>query len=210
MRIIRSRGSASEPPGPQAPGDKLARAKAAFEKVYFREYSGACKYVWARTHGPWAEDLVQDAFLRLWGSCYEQGDIPHKSPRGLLYQILRDRIADHLRSVRTRREFRENLDNARDEETRIQNQTDAARVADGNLLQARVQYIVAALPEQMQKAYRLSEEMHRNTREIAETLEISQDTARYHVWLAKKRIEQTLLRDGYLAAPETARPGEPR
>ena len=176
--------------------ERIALARVAFDKAYRHLYSRACSLVRKYAEDE-TEDIVQQAFLELWNACYRNGDLPDESPKGFLYRALRQRLVDRIRSHSLRIGRDVDVEQVDDEIVQPTNPLDARRVADGNLLQARIDYLLAAMPPKTAQAYQLSTELHRDPDAIATALGVSKDTARWHVWEAKRRLRAALTRDGY-------------
>jgi RNA polymerase sigma factor (sigma-70 family) len=123
----------------------------------------------------WADDVTQDAFLGLWNFCYRDGRLPAGDVDDLLFRILRHRIANWLEKERT--SAARDDDHVLDLIPRLESQADPVRVADESLILARVEYLIAALPQQMRRAHELRFAGHEYP-EIAAELQISEVTAR--------------------------------
>lgn len=209
MRVIPGAAPKSPVRTSKVRQQRLARARAAFEKVYRQLYSRACSVV--RKHaGDSTEDIVQQAFLEMWEACYMNGELPEESPKGFLYRVLRHRLVDHIRADSRSLERDVDVELVDEEVNQPLNALDARRVADGNLLQARIDYLVAAMPPKTAQAWQLSIEHHRDPDAIAAALGVSKDTARWHVWEAKKRLRAALEKDGYLAGDDAGQGGGTR
>lgn len=86
------------------------------------------------------------------------------------------------------------------------NQSHTGRVADGRLLQARIEYAAAALPELSRRAFQLGSSNGWDARAIANDLGISYNAARQHLTRARQRVRAALERDGY-DVPKALLPG---
>lgn len=194
MRILA--GGAPKPPArtSKVRRDRLARARAAFDDAYRTLYSRACRAV-RKYADDSTEDVVQQAFMELWASCYRNGEVPAEAPKALLYRILRLRLIDYIRVQRRDRERDANVDYADELAGRITNQVDTARVAEGHLLQARIDYLLAAMPPNRAEAFRLSIELPRDPEAIGKALGTDKETARWYVWDAKRRLKAALGND---------------
>jgi len=63
---------------------------------------------------------------------------------------------------------------------------------DAKMLESRIEAIVEALPGKMQEVFRLSRQEHMTHKEIAEKLQISEETVKKQVYNALKMIRQHL------------------
>ena len=195
MRSLRGRSSQSLTRESKSRAGGIARARSAFDEVYRQLYSHAVAYAAKYADEASVEELVQDAFLRLWKSCYADGDVPVGSPRPLMYKILRDRLQDHRRRALLR-PTDASLDAMLDAGEDFEDEP-ARLVADGQLLKTRVNYLVNAMPSRMQQAFRLSQ-VHGDLGKVAEAMNVSRETARWQLWEAKRRLREALTKDGYI------------
>ena len=194
MQIVRG-GKRSSPQRAPASAAVAERSRAAFAAFYREHYPRARKLARSKVGGLWADEVADDAFMDLWSCCFRDCEPPTEPVTGLLIRILRRRILDRLRADAS--------SEARDEyhveglAPHIQNQTDTARVADGSLLAARMQYLAGALPPKLRRAFELLQLHGRDYALIAAELGVTQVTARWNVSEATRRIRVALEKDGY-------------
>jgi RNA polymerase sigma factor (sigma-70 family) len=180
------------------------QGEAAFKAAHAALYPRARRFTRNYVGELWADDVLQEAFVSLWNFCYRDGRIPGGDVDDLLYRLLRRKIADWLERLKATAARDE--DDVLDLTARLTNQTDATRVAEESLLAARIEYLAAALPQQMRRAHELRFE-GRDYPDIAAELRTSEATARWNVHEARRRISKQLVKDGY-AMPSL--PREPR
>jgi RNA polymerase sigma factor (sigma-70 family) len=177
----------------------VARPQDALEAQMARLTPIATKY--ARTKvGDSAPEVVQDAFMSLWDVAYGGGtETPANDTDKLFYRILRRRIVDELRDVRRRKAL--DTQHVLDISAYLEASTNNAKVAEGELMKGRIEYVIGAMPDKMRTAFL----MHRDgnsAHEIASAMQIGVETARWHVSEAKERVRSQLAKDGYeLPAP---------
>lgn len=185
-------------------------AQAAFEREYERLYGEARGFAMRFVGTVWCDDVVQDAFLALWQSCYEDGDVPTASIDSLFYKILRRRIIDRLREQTVRDELSAAASGmgemigvgqgdlrVRAITERIENQTNTARVADGEMLAARITYLASTLTPKTRKVFEAGQLNGFDAHATAASLGMSYDAARWHQKEALNRMRAALERDGY-------------
>ena len=186
---------------PVRPGEALARqdAERLFAADYARLVAEARRYAVRWVGELWADDVVQETFLSMWEAYYSQGTPPHRRAEHLLYALLRNKAIDHKRGETTREAFEDQ--HTIDITHHLLPRLDAARVADGNLLEARVNYLVSAMPKTTASVFHA---MMRNDWDLdtaAAELRMPYDTARGHFLRAKHRLAESLARDGYSIPP---------
>jgi RNA polymerase sigma-70 factor (family 1) len=121
-----------------------------------------------------ARDLVQDTFIALWNR--REGLDPEKGCKAYLYAALKNRIIDWYarqevssRYITAFAAFRQTGDCITDH-----------RVRESQLAEL-IEKEVAALPPRMKEVFELSRKAHLSHREIAERLDISEQTVRTQV-----------------------------
>jgi RNA polymerase sigma factor (sigma-70 family) len=167
-----------------------------FGEQYRRLYGKAARFA-RRFVDDAAEDVVQDAFLQLWTSCYTEGEVELERADALLLKILRDTIVDYLRAQEREMQRDDDQENILDISARIENQTNTARVAEGNALSARISYIVETLPLARRRVYQIASANMWDARLAARELGIAYNTARWHLTRAVESVRVQLEKDGY-------------
>lgn len=174
--------------------DKRTRPQDALRAQMGRLTPAARKYARLKV-GDAADDVLQEAFMMLWEVAYAGGKaLPENDTDKLFYRILRRRIVDELRGVVRR----ESLDDHHvlDMAAYLEANTNVAKVAEARIMGERVDYLVAALPDKMRSAFLMHRDGY-NPREIANALQITPETARWHVAEARGRLRKQLDTDGY-------------
>jgi RNA polymerase sigma-70 factor (ECF subfamily) len=143
-----------------------------------------------------AQDLVQEAFLRVWTRA-EQWE-----GRGFfkawLYRIATNLALNHLRSVRRRREQPLEVPNewADDEEEESSVPAwliDTSAIGPDVALELaerrrRLQRLLGRLPEEKREVFRLVHEMELSVRDAADELGIPEGTVKSRLYYAKRRL----------------------
>ncbi len=146
-------------------GDEVA-----FELVFYR-YKGKL-YDFIRRSLPADEDiesLVQEVFTKLWIN-REQLD-PDKSLNAFLYTLARNEMFGHLRKLLVRRKYLEELNFELHESG---NPTE--RQFEYEELQREVVRLIGELPEKRREIFELSRNEGLSYRQIAQQLDISENT----------------------------------
>jgi RNA polymerase sigma-70 factor (ECF subfamily) len=138
----------------------------------------------------WAEEIVQDTFLKLWSIRETIGDIEY--PAGFVYRMLANRTKDHLKR--------------RGHEIRMQqHMTHYLQQANTNTTQEQVDYqqgeklfrqAVVQLPPQRALVFKMRHEQGLSYDEIAGQLGLSRHTVRNLLNLALQNIRSYLLEHG--------------
>jgi len=132
-----------------------------------------------------AEDLVQDVFVKL----YEQKDRLqfHSSLKAFLYQSVRNRCIDLIRSSKTRERHHveikagAELEGLNSEELMIQSE-----------LEEKIFQSIQQLPEQCQLIFKMNRFEGKKNQEIAEALNISKRTVETQISKALKRLREDI------------------
>ena len=188
-------------PKPAKPGEVVAfeDAQRLFADDYTRLEAEARRYARQRVGNLWADDVVQEAFMSLWDAYYSKGTPPRERPERLLYRTLRNCIVDRVRSEKSR-------DPLEDQHTidithRLLPRLDSARVADGSLLEARIDYLLGGMPETTSSVFRAAMRYDWDIHAAAAALQLPYNTARGHFLRAKHRLAEALAKDGYSIPP---------
>ncbi len=176
--------------------ERRAHALAAYENEYRRFYKSGLRFALSQLDDEQdaAEDAVQRALIALWEVGYADGDVPQEPVETLFFQILRRKIYDVWREADRRAPYDEQ--HAIDISGYLASATDTRLVAEGALLDSRLAYAVAALPEKM----RLAVEAYVRTgdkRTIAAELGEPPANAKWNLGQGLARLRTQLDRDGY-------------
>jgi len=138
-----------------------------------------------------AQDIVQEVFVKF----YEQRStmLVHTSLKALLYQSVKNRCLDHIRSQQTRSTHHDNilsLSKGSD--------IDAADFMEQVELEQKIYQSIADLPEQCQVIFKLSRLEGKRNQEIADELNLSKRTVETQISNALKRLRKDIF--SYLKA----------
>lgn len=132
-----------------------------------------------------AEELVQDVFLRIWISRARLAEVTHF--KAYLKTITRNTAIDHLRRMAAEKlAFREMND-----QSALPTTTNEAIVRE---YEALLRSAIDALPPQRRKAYLLSRQAGLKNEEIARQMDISLYTVKEHLKLANRQIRAFMER----------------
>ena len=158
-------------------------ALAALMEVYWRPMVA---FAMGRVHSQdGAEDLVQEAFVRVWERRRELR--PQASPRSYLYRVLRNLITDahRRRTLVDRFAFWKTLQDAPESPS-------PQAVLEADEFSAAASRAIAALPERRREVFVLGHLHDLSYREIAETLGITTRTVANHMTLALTQLRTAL------------------
>ncbi|PWL30792.1 RNA polymerase sigma-70 factor [uncultured Roseivirga sp.] len=132
-----------------------------------------------------AEDLVQDVFVKL----YEQRDRLqfHSSLKAFLYQSVRNRCIDLIRSTKTREKHHveikadTDVEGLNSEELMLQSE-----------LEEKIYQSIKQLPEQCQLIFKMNRFEGKKNQEIANELNISKRTVETQISKALKRLREDI------------------
>lgn len=138
-----------------------------------------------------AADVVQDVFLTIWN---RRKNLQIKgSLEGYLHTSVRFHALHFIEKNITRSDYLEHL-----KAVSIQyNEASADQQADANKLGLVIDQAVRAMPPKMQEAYRLSREQHFTHREIADKMQISEETVKKHIQHALLEVKKALAASGF-------------
>lgn len=200
MRFLRPRkpGRVATTPA-STDAERRERALAAFNVEHQRLYPAGLRFALSELEDhDSAMDAVQEALVALWKVAYEDGDLPEESVETLFFQILRRKVTDVWRDASRRQPYDDQ--HALDISGYLGSTTDTQLVAEGALLDSRLAYAVAALPDKMRSAV----EAYVRTgdkRAIAGELGISPPAAKWNLNRGLARLRQQLGDDYSLPPP---------
>jgi len=124
-----------------------------------------------------AEDVVQEAFIKLWAKC---SSIIYEKAAGFLYTVAKNLFIDTIRSKKVALKFEKNHIESPD----IEDPYFHLRTKE---FQEKIESTIAALPEKQREAFLLNRIEKLTYKEIAQKLEISQTAV-------EKRIAKALIK----------------
>ena len=155
---------------------------------YYEEYRQSvffyiCRRIENRSD---AEDLTQDAFLRL---LEYRMMIRRDTLKYFLFTIVRNLLNDYLRRYYKRQEIDRYLYDTLPVTTV---EPESRMVADElRRLESR---LVSALPEQRRKVYIMSRFQDKSAEDIAEELKLSQRTVENHLFISRREVREFIRR----------------
>jgi RNA polymerase sigma-70 factor (ECF subfamily) len=164
----------------------LSGDERAFTVIYERYAPSLINYTATRLASlEEARDIIHDLFVHLW----EDRDtlVVTHSLRALLFSAVRYRIIDHIRKHMTRREYADRLRTLRTEWAASDRDEAEARDLHRNLEKA-----IDELPPRVRQVYRLSRQQHLTIPEIAEELQLSQQTVKNQLTTALSLLRSFL------------------
>lgn len=162
-------------------GDQLA-----FTEIYSRYAEKLAGFAASKLYSlDDSRDLLHDLFVAFW----ENRDSLNirSNLQSYLFTILRRRIVDKIRKNITREEYAVMLQSL----TTPHYSTTEQQIAEKDLKQ-QIQNALNDLPPRVQEIYHLSREENLNTREIAEKLNLSEQTVKNQLTVALKHLRQVL------------------
>ena len=133
-----------------------------------------------------AQDIVQEVFVKF----YEQRNVMmvHTSLKALLYQSVKNRCLDYIRSQQTRTTHHDNilaLSKGAD--------VDAVDYMEQVELEEKIYQSIADLPDQCQAIFKLSRLEGKRNQEIADELNLSKRTVETQISNALKRLRKDVF-----------------
>lgn len=164
--------------------------RTAFDQVYHLYASPvfAMVYKHIRNRAD-AEDIMQEVFMDLWD---KRADINiQTSLFNYLYSVARNRTFRYIKSNAALPQSLELFQQLLDDQAVFQETYSRNTIRH---IESSVSSEIAALPEQMKKVYKLSQESGMSIAEIAESLLISPNTVKNHLSKVRKRLHATVSR----------------
>lgn len=134
-----------------------------------------------------SEELVQDAFLVYYKMGMQKKE--HFSAFAFLYVILKNKIMDHFRHDVVRRKYEDHLAYTF---TEVDDST--TDLIETRELEKLIAGEIEKLPPQCQTVFTLSRKQLLSNKEIANTLQISENTVEQHMRKALRILRGTLLK----------------
>jgi RNA polymerase sigma-70 factor (ECF subfamily) len=153
-----------------------------FAALTDRHWGSVCRWLYGLTRRfDMAEDLTQDTFLRAWSNlgAFEAGT----NFRAWVFRIARNALIDNRRAARAASRLPEGLPSG--------GSGPLATMVDRET-SVRVQQVIARLPLQYRSAFLLRSQEELSYAEIASVMGITEETARWHVFKARRWLLQEL------------------
>jgi RNA polymerase sigma-70 factor (family 1) len=136
-----------------------------------------------------SEELVQDIFLRLWISRQALGGISNAD--SYLFVIAKNRSLDYIQQAAKERRMKDVLT-----QTMALGENTTEEDIDLNESRRLIEAAISKLPQQQARVFRLSKEQGLKRFEIAEALNISENTVKNHLGEAIRFIKKYLHEHG--------------
>ncbi len=160
--------------------------KEAFNEIYVRYYSKLRSYVLKFVKVPqYAEDIVQDAFLKIW-EIRESID-PEKYFSGYLFTITRNLVFKFFKQAANNTDV---IDEVIISIT--SSESDVGKVIEWKELGNEIQKAIMMLPPKRKEVFLLCKEEQMSYDEVSAKLGISRNTIKEHMVLAMKSIKESL------------------
>lgn len=158
----------------------------AFDHLYFRYRNKLVIVAYNRLKSKEvAEEVVQDVFADLWQKRHTLQI--RSSLSAYLFTAIKYSVLDHIRSLKTRDRFVTEMLKASGDAS-----PSAEQGMDFHELDFHLNKSIEALPEKCREVFTLSRFENYSVREIAEKLNISPETAKYHIAHALKTLRVSL------------------
>lgn len=153
---------------------------------YFQANRAAiCTYIARRIPRAFlAEDLAQDAFIRLWNV---RQTICEATIKSFVFTIVNNIITDHLRRYVRRRVFNDYMMYCGESSSNVTEE----RVAANDLAEAELR-IVSAMPPKRRQVYMLSRFEYKSIDDIATELGMGRRTVETHLFIGRRALRQEL------------------
>jgi len=158
----------------------------AFEQLYYRYSAKMLSYVYHKVHNKIvAEEIVHDAFLKLWNSRQTLTITGNWS--GYFFVMVKNQVLQYLRSL-------DNVDRFVDEiyAAGVPDHSASTSFKDYQSLETTLAEKVQQLPEKCRIVYQLSRDHSLSTREIAGRLDISPQTVKNQISKALRLLRSRL------------------
>lgn len=138
-----------------------------------------------------AADVVQDVFLNLWKR--REALQVRDSLQGYLHNAVRFHALHFIEKNITRSDYLDHLQTAvlQYREASADQETDARKIAEV------IDRAIKEMSPKMQEAYRLSREQHLTHKQIAEKMQISEETVKKHIQHALIEVKKALAASGF-------------
>jgi RNA polymerase sigma-70 factor (family 1) len=161
-------------------------AERAFDCLYMRYRSKLISEAYQRIQSrDVAEELVQEVFADLWHK--RTSLVITRTFEAYLFTAVKYEVLDHIRSLKVKHSYLEQLARFDDRITDMTREQLDAEELDYHLNKS-----INALPDKCREVFKLSRFENYTIQEIADKLNISPDTAKYHISHALKELRVSL------------------
>lgn len=128
-----------------------------------------------------SQDLVQDAFMKLWEKYQANSDID--SPKAYLFQAVRNSCLNHHRHLKTKYTVEEKLASKINsvEKSNYFQKDDPLNSLLEMEMEEKIEALIQSMPEKCQQVYKLSRHYYLKNKEIASELGISVKMVEKHI-----------------------------
>ena len=165
----------------------------AFEELFRMYFISLQEYASFYTNSPQlAEDIVHDVFYRIWEK--RKNLEIHTSVKSYLFRSIHNNCIQYLRHQKVVQQHNLNQQ-VRLEEALIMNrlyfETGLSKLFEKEINEL-VDEAIGKLPEKTRDIYLLSRKQHKNNKEIAEKLQITEKAVEYHITRALSLLREEL------------------
>lgn len=155
----------------------------AFDELYFRYRDLLVRFVYLRMKSvPVSEEIVQEVFTTIWER--RKTIVIQKSFAAYIYTSVRYTTLDHIKSHTVTDQYIQEVLDRNPVSFNSHNATEDSIYYDE--LQIAVDKAAALLPKKSKEVFILSRIKHYSNKEIADELNVSIDTVKYHITYALK------------------------
>ena len=205
---LRKRHSPAQPAPEKTPAE---RAHVVMHDLYRRMQPKGRVFACEEVGFEAADDLVQQTFLEIWRVCYAETEEPTEPTEFLFWRLLRNRCYDWRRTDHEHEyeAIREPVSGEVAPATPYaDNRHNPGMVAEGSMLAARVDYVIATFPPEMRRVMTAAREHDFEARRIAEATGMRLDLVKWHLKEGRERLRKQLEKDGY-GVPTHLKTGRP-
>lgn len=173
----------------------MTQISVTFKQLYISKSPALIKFALRFVDRYAAEDIVQDAFLKLWDEKYE--DLSEEDSRRLLYTFVRNLCFDHIRHLKIVENYKDKrmLDLTLKE---LEQYSDIEKQVVKKDLYKYVLNKVELLPERRKEVFKLTYLEEKKTTEIAEILGLSIRTVENNLYKALMFLREQLPSSLYI------------
>jgi RNA polymerase sigma-70 factor (ECF subfamily) len=159
----------------------------AFAEIYHRYATNIAEFAGSKLYSlEDARDIIHDVFVKLWVE--RKTLVVTSNLKTYLYTIVRYKVIDRIRRNATDERYKEALQSLANWQEASAEHRLAAKE-----LEKKIRKTVDELPPKTREVYLLSREEHYTVRDIAEKLNVSEQTVKNQITSALKRLRDSLL-----------------